>query len=219
VTYAERVLDYLWSVLPGGATNSQIARQLDIRSHQTVYMTTQDLLRRRLVRAQRDGHEWTFYAVEDPSKAIVVQSRSAQHVRDTATSGGLGPRQFEVLARRVLSEHYGALLSPGSIPGVRKEFDLVSPDRKIVGDAKYYTLVRGLAPPPAKFSVIAEHVWLLEKTGAPSTFLVFGNDRHVPMLWLQRYGHLATSVDFFFLGDDGTLEVLRPASRDGTTHD
>ena len=85
---------------------------------------------------------------------------------------------------------------------------MVSADCDIVGDAKYLTLVRGQRLPPAKFSVIAEHVWLLEKTGAPMTFLVFGNDRQVPELWLQRYGKLASGVSFYFLSDDGTLEAL-----------
>jgi hypothetical protein len=51
-----------------------------------------------------------------------------------------------------------------------------------VGDAKYYTLVGGKRLLPAKFSVIAEHVWLLEKTEALGTSLVFGNERRVPEL-------------------------------------
>jgi hypothetical protein len=96
---------------------------------------------------------------------------------------------------------------------VPKEFDMVSPDGDIVGDAKYFTLVRGQRLPPAKFSVITEHVWLLERTGAPTTFLVFGNDRQVPELWLQRYGSLVSSVAFYFLSDDGTLELLREAEQ------
>lgn len=86
---------------------------------------------------------------------------------------------------------------------------MVTPDRRVVGDAKYFTLAGGQRPPPAKFSIIAEHVWLLEKTGAPTTFLVFGNDRQVPELWLQRFGHFATCVDFYFLEDDGRLESLK----------
>ena len=89
-----------------------------------------------------------------------------------------------------------------------RERIMVSPDGSIVGDAKYFTLVRGQRLPPAKFSVIAEHVWLLERTGAPTTFLVFGNDRQVPELWLRRYGDLASGIAFYFLTDDGELEQL-----------
>jgi len=99
-------------------------------------------------------------------------------------------------------------LSPGAIQGVRKRFDFVSPDGRIVGDAKFYSLVRGVALPPAKFSTIAEHVWHLEKTNAPTTFLVFANDRQVPLLWLERYGNLLSGVAFYFLREDGRLDVL-----------
>jgi len=47
-----------------------------------------------------------------------------------------------------------------------------------------------------------------EKTGAPTAFLVFGNDRQVPSLWLERYGHLVGNVAFYFLTDEGELELL-----------
>jgi hypothetical protein len=93
--------------------------------------------------------------------------------------------------------------------GIRKRFDFVAPDQQVVGDAKYYTLVGGERLPAAKFATIAEHVWLLEKTDAPERFLVFGNDREVPLRWLERYGNLVSEVQFYFLDDDGQLEVLR----------
>lgn len=205
-----RAVDYLWSVAPEGASNSEIAGALEIRSHQTVYMVTQDLLRRNLVRAERRGREWVFYALEGSTDAGVRGVVKRPPAVPMNMSGAISPREFEALARRVMSEHFGVLLAPGSIPGVRKEFDLVSPDRRIVGDAKYYTLVRGLALPPGKFSVVAEHVWLLEKTKAPTRFLVFGNDRSVPTLWLKRYGNLPSGVRFYFLQDHGTLESLTP---------
>ncbi|AFV22358.1 hypothetical protein Mpsy_0145 [Methanolobus psychrophilus R15] len=65
-------------------------------------------------------------------------------------------------------------------------------------------MVRGCSLPPAKFATIAEHVWLLEKTGAKHKFLIFGNDKRVPQEWLRRYGELVDGVDFFFyvVGDD-----------------
>lgn len=48
---------------------------------------------------------------------------------------------------------------------------------------------------------------------APTTFLVFGNDRQVPVLWLQRYGNLASGVAFYFLTDDGVPEQLNSPDR------
>lgn len=127
-------------------------------------------------------------------------------------AGGLASSraaEFEATARPVLSEKYATFLAPGTVGSVAKVFDFVSADRRIVGDAKFYSLVHGSGLPPAKFSTIAEHVWLLEKTRAAHRFLVFGNDRRVPRLWLDRFGSLVDGVAFFFLGGDGRLESLR----------
>jgi len=163
-------------------------------------MLTQQLMRTGLIKGEQRGREWFFWADESATAQLPPAGRSAGE--------GLRPRDFEALARRVLSDHYGVTLSPGSVGGVRKEFDFVSSDERIVGDAKYYTRVGGSRLPPAKFSAIAEHVWLLEKTGASIRFLVFGNDRQVPIMWLKRYSNLVSGVTFYFLTDDGRLEEL-----------
>jgi hypothetical protein len=76
------------------------------------------------------------------------------------------------LARRILSDRYREALRPGSLPGVAKVFDFVSPDHRVVGDAKYFSLAGGVGLPAAKFSIVAEHIWLLEKSGASAKFLV-----------------------------------------------
>ena len=208
MTNQERILEYLLSIAPEGATNSQIREATGIRSHQQVYLLTQELMHAGLIRGERRGREWVFWTDE----ALVVRgaspARRSRGRSETGTRGHLSPRAFENLARSVMSVHFGVPLAPGQVPGVPKEFDMVSPDGCIVGDAKYFTLVRGEHIPPAKFSVIAEHVWLLEKTGAEVPFLVFGNDRRVPLMWLERYGHLASNVTFYFLSDDGALEQL-----------
>lgn len=204
MSYKERILDYLWSVAPGGATNGQIARALGISSQQTVYMTTQELAGRRLIRAAKEGATWGFYTLDAQADGVAVRASTAS----TERAGTLTPMTFEALAGRILGEHYGTTFARGTLAGVRKQFDYVSANQQIVGDAKYYTLVAGERLPPAKFATIAEHVWLLEKTGASTQFLVFGHDREVPLRWLERYGSLANCVQFFFLSDEGHLEVL-----------
>ena len=195
MSYAERTLDFLWTIAPDGATNADITRRLGTTS-QTVYMLMQDLLRRGLVRGEQQGRTWVFYAIDEP---------------EVPAGGALSQAAFEALARRILSERYAVELVPGSVPGVRKQFAFVSFDRQVVGDAKYYTRVRGTALPSTTFAMLSEHVWLLDKTGASTTFLVLGNDREIPVLWLERYGNLASGVAFYFLADDGQLEVLTPA--------
>jgi hypothetical protein len=207
-TNKERVLDYLWSISPDRATNSQIREATGIKSHQVVYLLTRELMGARLIRGEQRGQEWIFWADESPVVQLASPGQAPMREVLTQAEKQLSPRAFEDLARSVMSAHFGVPLVFGQVPGVPKEFDMVSPDGDIVGDAKYFTLVRGQRLPPAKFSVIAEHVWLLEKTGVPITFLVFGNDRQVPLLWLQRYGNLASGVAFYFLTDDGVLEQL-----------
>ena len=43
-TNKERILDYLWSISPEMATNSQIREGAGISSHQQVYLLTRDLM-------------------------------------------------------------------------------------------------------------------------------------------------------------------------------
>lgn len=115
---------------------------------------------------------------------------------------------FEELARQVMGKLFSTSFRKARVEGIPKIFDFVSMDETIVGDAKFFTLVRGQDTPPAKFSIIAEHVWLLERTSAKRKFLVFGNDRRVPMGWLDRYRNQASGVEFYFLNHT-TKEVER----------
>ena len=200
MTYAERILDYVWSVAPEGATNGELARQLGIRSQQTVYMLTQELMRAGRIRGQRSGAIWVFHAGDEPGTSLAMGLARA--------NDGPPAARFEALARSALAVHYAVALLPGLVPGVPKRFDFVSADKRVVGDAKYFTRAGGVGLPPAKFSIISELVWLLEKTVAPTTFLVFGNDRQVPIRWLERYGELAPTVTFYLLSDAGDLERL-----------
>ena len=118
-------------------------------------------------------------------------------------------KEFQEFARQLLSKRFGVTLAERNPSGFPKKFDFVSPDGRIVGDAKYLTLVRGEKLPPAKFMEIAGHVWLLEKVKAENRFLVFGNQRRVAEWWLEKYGHLATEVEFLFIDNDGNLEKLK----------
>jgi hypothetical protein len=120
------------------------------------------------------------------------------------------PKIFEEFARRKLSAHFNTELNPREIKNGPKLFDFVSPDFSIIGDAKYYKMLGEGAIPPAKFSTIAEHVWMLEKINAKRKFLVFGNDRRVPEKWLEKYGNLVSDVEFFFLDvKSNKLEELK----------
>lgn len=219
-TNEDLVLEYLLSIRPEGATNSQIREVTKIEPHQQVFQITQRLMHRGLISGEQGRYrekEWVFSAqtivpitgeIKLTTPPITSPSARSQRVVIYGDRA-LSPAEFEHLAEQVMSRHFGQPLQHGTPPGIPKEFDLVSADGSIVGDAKHYKLVRGKNLPPAKFSTIAEHVWLLEKTKASHRFLVFGNQREVPIKWLQRYGHLLENIEFYFVTNDGCLERLK----------
>jgi len=73
MTQAERVLDYLWSVAPNGATNAELTRRLGIRSHQTVHMLTQELMHQGRIRGLQSGTTWSFQVAEEPGTILGLE--------------------------------------------------------------------------------------------------------------------------------------------------
>lgn len=197
-THTNRILEYLWSIRPQHATNTDIREATGIQPHQQVYMLTQSLARQGKITSLRMGKTWEFF-VGDAMGFQPPENKPPKARRGATRSRAA---QFEEFARQELGQKFGVPLRARQVPGVPKIFDLVSDDGDIIGDAKYYTLVRGQDLPPAKFSIIAEHVWLLEKTQARQKFLVFGNDIEVPRRWLAKYGHLRGGVAFYYLRDE-----------------
>ena len=200
MTDTQRVLAYLRSVSPRAAANSEILEGTGIEGRYQLYQLTQELMGEGRIHGVKRDRQWFFWVGEPEGlpEAIPIPRRRP----------GLSPRKFEELARQRMSEHYDEKLEPGWVGKVYKRFDFVAPYSSIVGDAMRFRRVSGTRWAPGKAAKIAEHVWLLEKTGAPETFLVFGNDRQVPVMWLERYGNLVSGVTFYFLSDDGELEEL-----------
>lgn len=176
-----------------------------------MFQITQSLMAQRAIRGSQAGGIWRFW-VETGQPTQRPEDAAADKAHG-ASEGLSAARTFEATARRIMSEHYGVPLAPYQLSAVSKTFDLVSQGASIVGDAKFFTMVGGDRLPPAKFSVIAEHVWLLEKIRAPHTFLVFGNDRRVPAAWLQRYSALLAGTVFYFIDQGGDLETLTNTAR------
>lgn len=204
-TNKERVLEYIWAASPGGATNSEIQQGTGITSHQQVYLLTRELMGPGWICGEQRGREWVFWANESVGAQLSSPGRTAPG----EPYGGVSTSEaFAGRAREAMSTHLGIPLAPDEIHGVQRTFELVSLERSIVGDALYYAPIQGQRLAPAKFSLIGERVWLLEKIDAAVKFLAFGHDRDVPLLWLKRYGSLAPGIDFYFLGDGDTPEQL-----------
>lgn len=214
---AELLLQTIDRIWPDWVSNAQLRSRTGIEPHQQVFQLTRNLTNNGRIEGERRGKEWFFRAVRDPQHPVEVAS-----LKKRASPGVPGPsnppRDFESTARAILSSLSGVPLEPGRLANVPKTFDLVSADGKIVGDAKFFDLVRGQHTPPAKFSIIAEHVWLLEKTEAQCRFLVFGNNRSVPVQWLKKYGALVQNVVFLFLDQEGGVEVLADALGDFSSY-
>jgi hypothetical protein len=207
------VLSFLRSISPQRVTNSTIVNRTGISPHQQVFAITSDLRRRGLISARIIGGEWEFWSDHRGARHESIPGLGTRQERERSVimqhDGPLRtPFSFVLLARRIMSTLYSTPLEPRRIPAMPKLFDMVSADYSVVGDAKYFTMVQDERIPLAKFSVIAEHVWLLGQCQADRRFLVFGHDRRVPEEWLRRYGSLVHGVQFYFLGFDGDLSLL-----------
>ena len=109
-------------------------------------------------------------------------------------------RKFEKLARGFMSDfQFGVRLLQRKPKGIPKQFDMVSEDEQIIGDAKCYN--PRTSTPAGELATISEYIWLLQKTDARAKFLIFGGDVEVPKKWLKNFGipRLIENVQFFFL--------------------
>ena len=197
----ERILDYVWSAQPRGASNAQIRIGAGVKSHAQVYVLTQDLQRSGKIQARQSEREWIFFLNESPEELLQSLGKVAPHT----PAPSFTEKDFEDLAQQVFSQRLSVPLTQGEVPGIPKSFALVSPNGEVVGDAKLYAFAGAYHLPLAKFSTIAEIVWLLEKVPAKRKLLVFGNDIEIPQMWLARYGSLRGSVEFYFLTEDGVI--------------
>jgi hypothetical protein len=103
-TNKERILDYLWSIAPERATNSQIRAAAGISSHQQVYLLTQELMRT-YIRGEQRGSEWIFWADESLAAQFTSPGRASPQEIAAQADQGLTAAAFEELARKKMSEH------------------------------------------------------------------------------------------------------------------
>lgn len=125
------------------------------------------------------------------------------HEPPTATTAG----SFEQMARKIFSKRYGNVLEEHKADLLPQIFNCVSADGTIIGNANWCE--PGNRQTGSEATTIAGYVWMLEHIPAITRFLAFGRDRSVPVTWLQHYGNLVRTVEFFFVTDDGQVEQLR----------
>ena len=110
---------------------------------------------------------------------------------------------FQAHARRVLSARWGTALEAravGLTGGTTHSLGLVSGNGRIVGDVLW---LDGLPSAQAKWSVVAESVWLLgHVVRADRRLLVVGHDWDVLSRWLASYRPLLEGVEIWYLDGD-----------------
>jgi len=115
--------------------------------------------------------------------------------------------EFQERGRKQLEVFFKTKLSEKNIPPT-KEWDYVSADESIVGDAKWFSYE---GPASAEKSVISEHVWLLEKIPAPVKFILFGGNSDTPVDWLRRWRQLLPeSILFLYLDGEKLTPLFTP---------
>jgi len=116
--------------------------------------------------------------------------------------------EFESTLRKFLYRKWGIKFAKRKVEvgDSEKEFDFVSSDGKHIGDAKFYKNTP-TGVPSAKLSTISEYVWLLQNININHKFLIFGNDKRVPVMFLGRWRSLVKDIEFYFF-DGNTLEKL-----------
>ncbi len=205
-TNKERVLDYLWQIAPEKATNKQIAKDAGLVSHQVAYMLTQELLRNRQIIGERGNGNWLFTV--NPATSLKTPHGD---MRLTASGSVFyDPKRLKASIEKELSvktknKKWGGKLSV-DFP---KDFDFISEDGAIVADIAQISMVSGEKLMLAKFSMVSEMVWLLEKVPAERRIIIFtGDTEELPQNWLSRLGSL-TTVEFFFIDEFGKMKQLK----------
>ena len=134
----DRIKRYLETIYPEQATNADIRKATGVEPHQQVFQITSSLMESGYITGRRIGKIWYFKANLGKTKKPIKPLFS----KIQAQNLNLDSSSFENLAISKFSDYFYSSLRSGSVPGIPKRWDMVSRDRKIVGDAKYYTLVR-----------------------------------------------------------------------------
>ena len=125
-------------------------------------------------------------------------------------------QQFENIARKLIESELNTILNSGkiNINGKTKDFDLLNIDEKIVGDIKHYKMTSGGNNPSAKFSVLNEYAWLMQKLEQFDNqkwkkIFVIGQDRKVVEKYISTFDLWLDDIEIYFCDSDSTLEKMR----------
>jgi len=122
-------------------------------------------------------------------------------------------RIFEEGTRKILESHFKTKFPADDfvdIKGKSKRFDFVDIKNKIVGDAKYYSFTKSGNRPSAKFSILNEYIWLLQKLPKPwRKFIVIGKDKSLVEKYVKEYKPWLENVMIFYSDGKSVLKKIK----------
>jgi|SaaInlStandDraft_2_1057019.scaffolds.fasta_scaffold09030_2 hypothetical protein len=125
-------------------------------------------------------------------------------------------QRFENVARKAIENELDTILNGGkiNINGKAKDFDLLNIDENIVGDVKHYKMTEGGNNPSAKFSVLNEYSWLMQKLEQYQKqkwqkIFVVGEDVRVVKKYISTYDAWLDDIEIYFCDADGKLTKMR----------
>jgi glutathione peroxidase-family protein len=122
-------------------------------------------------------------------------------------------RIFEDNVRKLIEDLYKTTFpSDGlvKINGKTKKFDFVNLENNIVGDAKYYSFTKTGKRPSAKFSILNEYIWLLQKL--PSNwkkFIVIGKDETLVKKYVNEYLPWLEGITIYYSDGENELKIIK----------
>lgn len=123
-------------------------------------------------------------------------------------------RIFEDNIRRLVERLYQTRFPKGGlvrINGKAKKFDFVDLKNGIAGDCKHYSFTKTGKRPSAKFSVLNEYVWLLQKLSPHwKKFIVIGDDESLVRKYVNEYAPWLENVTIYFSDGCDKLIPIRP---------
>ena len=146
----------------------------------------------------------------------IGRTKIPEEKKFTSDSAQLDWQQFENVARKALETELDTILNGGkiNINGKVKDFDLLNIDEKIVGDIKHYKMTSGGNNPSAKFSVLNEYSWLMQKLEQYQKqkwrkIFVIGEDLTVVKRYISTFDAWLDDIEIYFCDADGKLTKMR----------
>jgi len=145
-----------------------------------------------------------------------IENQTISSDKKIDNSSQLNWQEFENVARKAIENELETILNGGkiNINGKVKDFDLLNIDENIVGDIKHYKMTSGGNNPSAKFSVLNEYSWLMQKLEQYQKqkwrkIFVVGEDQVMIKKYISTFDAWLDDIEIYFCDAKGKLTKMR----------